>query len=161
MIVFPPDELKALADRAEAAYPLEACGLIVGRREGEAREAWTWRVARLEPSPNLADEPRHRFEVDPALRLRLQRQLRGGPDQVIGLYHSHPDGAAQPSATDLAAAWEPYLVWVIAAVTAGQACHVAAHLLAADGTRFREIPLRTTAWTDDPVRAPYHGEGLP
>jgi len=56
-----------------------------------------------------------RFEVDPALRLRLQRELRASNERIVGLFHSHPDGAAAPSAHDLACAWEPDLVWLITA----------------------------------------------
>ncbi len=136
MIVFPPGALKRVVDLAEAAYPSEACGLIVGRRaDGGVR------VTRIEPSPNLARAPDHRFEIDTALRLRLQRELREGGNEIIGLYHSHPDGATEPSATDLAQAWEPALVWLIVAVADGQAIQVAAHRLAPEGGRFEALAL--------------------
>ena len=150
MIVFPPEELKRLADLCEKAYPREACGLIVGSQEGQG----TWYVERIEPSANLAEQPEHRFEIDTVLRLALQRGLRAGARSVVGVYHSHPDGSAQPSKTDLEQAWEQDLVWVICAVAAGQACHFTAHVLADQATRFREIPLRTTQWGAYPVRQP-------
>ncbi len=137
MIVFPPTALKRIVDLAEAHYPREACGLIVGRRV----EAGL-RVTRIEPSRNLASTPAHRFEIDSELRLALQRELRGGGTEIVGLYHSHPDGLAEPSATDLAQAWEPALVWLIVAVVGGQAIQVTAHRLAADGGQFEELALR-------------------
>ena len=83
------------------------------------------------------------------LRLTLQRGLRGSGQAVVGLYHSHPDGAAQPSASDLAEAWEPELVWIIVAVHGGQTIELAAHLPEPDARRFREIGLRSTLWRDD------------
>ncbi len=138
MIVFPPPALKRIVDLAEADYPHETCGLVVGRRAGE-----TLRVTRIEPSRNLAPDPEHRFKIDSMLRLRLQRELRGSGGEVIGLYHSHPDGAAVPSATDLAQAEESGLVWIIVAVAEGQAIQVGAHRLAAAGDRFEEVALRT------------------
>ena len=141
MIVFTPEQLGQITSAALAAYPAECCGLLVGRTlHDEAR----WIVTRVHESENLADRGgRDSFEVDPALRLRLQRQLRGSGEQVIGIYHSHPDGEAKPSATDLHAAWEPELIWVITAPAEGRAGETRAHRLAADGKGFEELALAT------------------
>lgn len=148
MIVFPPTLLKRLIDNCEKGYPDEACGLIVGRVD----DAGDHLVSRLETSANVAEDTRHTFEIDPRFLIGLQRMLRGSADEVIGLYHSHPEGAAQPSRTDLEKAWEPALVWVIASVSAGQAVQVTAHVLVDAATRFEEIPLRTTQWSEYPVK---------
>lgn len=156
MIVFPSAVLKRLVDHAERDYPRESCGLIVGC--GDAGQGWT--VSRIESSPNQAVDPAHRFEIDPRLRLTLQRSLRGGPEAVIGLYHSHPDGAAQPSKADLDMAWEPELAWIIVSVIDSQATQVTAHVLSANNTRFREIALRTEQWCEDAERPPLTGPGL-
>jgi proteasome lid subunit RPN8/RPN11 len=155
MIVLEPRHLKQLVDAAEAAWPAECCGLLVGAGDPD-REL---RVARVVASPNLARgrdgrPARRRFEIDPALRLALERELRGGPQRVIGHYHSHPGRPAQPSRRDLDAAWEPDLVWLITAVVDGQAIHTTAHRLTGDGDRFLEIPLRTADWHAAPTRAP-------
>ena len=93
--------LKAMADAAEAAYPAEACGLIIGRGKGQLV-----RVTAVVPAPNLLAASGDRFELDPAVRIRVERDLReaGGKDRIIGHYHSHPDGSADPSAADRAAA---------------------------------------------------------
>ncbi len=155
MIVLAPRSLKAVVDAAEAAWPAESCGLLIGDEE----EPSVLRVARVAPSRNLACGPDgrpagNRFEIDPALRLRLQRELPGGQHMVLGLYHSHPGGPAQPSLRDLEAAWEPLLVWLITAVVDGQAVHTTAHRLAPDGSHFIELPLRTDDWGEAPERAP-------
>lgn len=94
-------ELRAHCARAR---PEEACGLLIGA--GCA-------VARVEPAENVAEDRRHRFEVDPRLLLRLHRELRDGPQAVLGVYHSHPEGRAEPSPVDLAKALDPTLVWLI------------------------------------------------
>lgn len=139
MIRLTRDHLRQIADAAEAAYPKECCGLLVGRHgDGDGLE-----VREIHPSANLAPGGHDRFEVDPKLILDLQRHLRDGPDQVIGLYHSHPDHPARPSKTDLDKAWQPELVWLIVAVERGQAIHTTAHRLVADGSRFEEIALHT------------------
>ena len=146
MLLLEPKDLKLIADQAEAAYPGESCGLLLGfeRADGDIE------VTRVAPSENKASPARNdRFEIDPELRLRLMRELRdaappgmpGAARRIIGHYHSHPDGSARPSASDLAMAWEPDLVWLITAVVGGQAVQCTAHLLSESGTRFNDIGL--------------------
>jgi proteasome lid subunit RPN8/RPN11 len=101
-----------------------------------------------------ADGHNDRFEIDPRLRLRLQKELRPGPEAVIGVFHSHPDGPAQPSDTDLENAWEPELIWLITAVVAGQATQTTAHRLVDQASRFEQLAVRTTDWHADSTRAP-------
>ncbi len=159
MILLSRDQLKQIVDAAEAAYPGECCGLIVGcvRENGDVK------ASRVVPSPNVAGGDaqgarRDRFEVDPELRLKLQRELESGPERIVGLYHSHPDHSAQPSAFDLESVWEPEFVWVITAVEEGQAVHTTAHVLDREGRQFREVGLRTADWEPYPVRGPLPGQ---
>ncbi len=163
MIVVRPSDLRRIVDLCEAAYPSEACGLLVGHDDSEDGER-TVTVSRVEPSPNVAEaDDRSHFEVDPALRLRLQKDLRGGPERVIGLYHSHPNSGAQPSSTDLLAAWEPDLVWLVTSVIEGQAVHTSAHVLVTEGgtMRFAQVTLRTSDWRPYESREPLAGPDLP
>jgi len=152
MITLAPTQLKLISDLAEAAYPAECCGLLVGQC---ANAGDTWQVTKVEPSDNLASDDRNdRFEIDPRLRLRLQKELRNGPDDVIGVYHSHPSGPAQPSQTDLDNGWEPELIWLITAVVDGQATQTTAHRLVDQASKFEEIPLRTSDYHEGPSRPP-------
>jgi len=99
-------------------------------------------VTRVAESENkAAPASNDRFEVDPELRLSVMREARGTGRAIIGHYHSHPNGSARPSATDLALAYEPDLVWLITAVVGGQAVQSTAHLLSPGGTRFDDIGL--------------------
>lgn len=118
--------LAALRAHCERARPEEACGLLVGAPGA---------VARIEPAENVADDRRRRFEVDPRLLLRLHRELRDGPDAVIGVYHSHPEGAPEPSAVDLAKALDPTLVWLIVGADG------AARAWRIEGGRARELAI--------------------
>lgn len=123
-----------LAALAQAAYPLEACALLVGVDAA---------VTRIVPAPNVAEQPARTFEIDPGTQIRLRRALRetGGPEYLLGLWHSHPDGRAEPSATDAAMIHEPALIWLISAVTTAGASAPAAFLPQADGKSFSPLAL--------------------
>lgn len=83
-----------LASRARAAMPREACGLLIGRRvDGLAV------VERTIEARNVA-EGDERFEVDPLDHLAAQREARATGLEVIGAWHSHPEGPARPSQSD-------------------------------------------------------------
>ncbi len=133
-----PAQLQAIERAAEAAYPEEACGLLVGR----AGPGGAWQVSTVEVSANVAEPPRtRRFEVDPKLRLRLERELRESPDSIVGVYHSHPNGSAEPSETDISMIFEPDMVWLITAVTDGRAGATKAYKPTQDGAAFRPLGL--------------------
>ena len=132
------EQLQAIERAAEAAYPEEACGLLVGRSAPGAEYC----VSAVEASANVAEPPRtRRFEVDPKLRLRLERELRESPDSVIGVYHSHPDGSAVPSETDRSMIFEPAMVWLITAVADGRAGATTGWRPTEDGSAFLPIGL--------------------
>ena len=138
MITLAAADVQVLAAAAEAAYPSEACGLLEGRMESGVVV-----VTRAHVSTNVAQSARNRFEVDPRLILRLHRELRGGPTRVVGVWHSHTNGSAEPSATDLASAYEPELIWVITPVAQGRPGPPAAFQLL-EGKGFVSVPLRTS-----------------
>ena len=99
-----------IAAEARAAYPHECCGLIEGVRDGGEARALT-----LHPTANFAPDT-NRFEIDPVAHLRLLRELRGTGREIIGCYHSHPDGRAEPSENDSEGMRDDGFVWVIAAL---------------------------------------------
>jgi proteasome lid subunit RPN8/RPN11 len=108
-----PKALQAqLCDEAHAALPRECCGLLEGVRGGDCTQ-----VVALHPAANLAI-PDDRFEINPMEQFRLMRELRGTGREVVGCYHSHPGGKAEPSAQDLVRASQDGLFWLIAALGA-------------------------------------------
>ncbi|MEW6312972.1 MAG: Mov34/MPN/PAD-1 family protein [Pseudomonadota bacterium] len=51
--------------------------------------------------------PADHFELDPEDRLKAgQAACDAGFEQLVGIWHSHPDHQARPSSTDRALAWE-------------------------------------------------------
>ena len=89
---------------AAAGLPEEVCGLLLGHDD---------MIDRSVPARNIAPDPRRRFEIDPATLLATHRTAREQGLRVIGHYHSHPDGRAEPSARDAARAVDNGQLWLI------------------------------------------------
>ena len=137
MIVLTNMQMSKILSHAERAYPNECCGLLVGeRRAGDVF------IREVHRSANMAPTPANQFEIDPQLRFDLERRVREETVDLVGVYHSHPDGDAAPSQTDIQRAWESSLVWLITAVKNGSAATTTAHLVLESVMRFKEIPMK-------------------
>jgi proteasome lid subunit RPN8/RPN11 len=95
-----------LLAEAAAAHPLEACGLLLGQRG---------LITAAVPLRNVHPDPARHFELDPHALIAAHRAARAGGPQVLGYYHSHPTGLAEPSATDRACASGDGRIWAIVA----------------------------------------------
>lgn len=95
--------LDRILAEAAAAPEHEVCGLLFGNAET---------IVEARPAANVAANPAVSFEVDPYALLAAHREQRKGGPQLIGHYHSHPDGSNRPSARDAAAA-VPGWLWLI------------------------------------------------
>jgi len=99
----------------EKHYPHEACGFFAGSEDEEKRNVDDlWSVNNIS-TENL----RRRFVIDPLDYLKAERKVIQNGDNLLGLFHSHPDHPAFPSEHDLAAA-QPYFSYVIASVVDGK-----------------------------------------
>ncbi|HEY0300722.1 MAG TPA: Mov34/MPN/PAD-1 family protein, partial [Rhizomicrobium sp.] len=76
---------------------------------------------------------------------------RAAGRDIVGCYHSHPDGRAAPSPRDRAGAAEAGFVWLIAVPAAAAAVTLAAYVF--DGEDFLSAKLSSPV-SLDPVRAP-------
>ena len=127
----------AILHHAESEYPFEACGLLLGRQ----LQDWLF-ISEVVPSPNLADQPLHNFEIDPGLRLRIQKASRNENKYgIVGHYHTHPDAEAAPSATDRSRIFETDLIWIIGSVYDGRFSDLAAFAPSVQGGGFDKIPI--------------------
>jgi proteasome lid subunit RPN8/RPN11 len=105
------DELAAQVLLAAAhAYPNEACGLLEGHDTDDG-----WAVSAVHEAANIAEDRARHFLIDPQMQFDLMRALRGMDRRIIGCFHSHPNGVAEPSATDRAEAYETDFLYLIAA----------------------------------------------
>ena len=112
-LVLTSGQWAAIREHALRAHPEECCGLLLGQTSRE-RE----RVAAVVPVENRYAEPRRGFELAPdAVACALAQERRGGRE-VVGVYHSHPDGMPRPSARDEREAW-PGWSYVIVPVVDG------------------------------------------
>ncbi|MFM5916246.1 MAG: Mov34/MPN/PAD-1 family protein [Novosphingobium sp.] len=98
--------IATLLEEAARARKLECCGLLLGHDR---------LIERAQPVSNVHSDPSRHFELDPAALIAAHRQARSGGPEVVGYYHSHPNGLAQPSATDRAAASGDGRIWAIVA----------------------------------------------
>lgn len=131
-------QLREIERSAEAAYPEEACGLVVGR----CRPDGTRIVTDVVPSANVARADRTRnFEIDPEVRFHTEKRLRDAEDAVIGHFHSHPNGVAKPSERDRAMVYEPDMVWLITGVLRGKVETTAAYRFDAQAGAFVEAEI--------------------
>jgi proteasome lid subunit RPN8/RPN11 len=133
-----------LAERVIAAairaYPDECCGLIAGRRDAAGI-----RVLSVHETDNLAEEKKRGFLIDPAAQFALLRASREGDAEVIGCFHSHPNGRAEPSERDRAEAADDGFVWLIAAGNAQEGFSIRAYLFDADTRLFTPLAIAEPA----------------
>lgn len=117
MLTLTSIHLEQIMAHAQACYPEECCGLLLGR--GNAVEkiwptenTWTPEFSRAMPELLPPEPPsqsrRDRFAIAPAVILQAQKFARDQGLAIIGIYHSHPDHPAVPSEYDRAIAWERY-----------------------------------------------------
>ena len=95
-----------LIAEAKRAFPLEACGLLLGRTDA---------IDHATVCANIHPTPLTHFEIDPASLIAAHRAARAGGPAIAGYWHSHPTGSAVPSPTDQAAASGDGKVWAIVA----------------------------------------------
>ncbi len=108
MIVLRREHLAQMEAHVARCAPEEGCGLIAGV-DGVS-------VAVL-PVTNALHSP-VRFRMDPQEQWRAFLQLETQGWEMLGIFHSHPQGPPYPSPTDLAEAAYPealYLIWFRAA----------------------------------------------
>ena len=100
-----PEVARTMLEHARRERPRECCGLLVGAKG---------RVTAAVPMRNVA-RGHTRYRVDPAGHIALQRVLRviAPETSIVGVYHSHPRGPAEPSETDVAEALYPGWIHVI------------------------------------------------
>jgi len=128
------DTLNQMRSEAESGYPLEICGLLIGKITNS-----DWHVSSIRAVANLNSErAADRFDLDPAGYQAIDRELRGSGSEIIGVYHSHPDCPARPSPTDLGSAWEGF-AYPIISVCDSKAADIRCWCINDEGNRFTPV----------------------
>lgn len=151
-----PAHLAEIARQAEAGYPEEICGIVIGKRG--APDTYQIRQVR-----NLANQERQRDtggvlrnartayfgDAREMLRISTEADLHGW--ETLVLYHSHPDHDAYFSAMDRERAlWPgqeppeplwPGVSYLVVAVRKGRAWEARYHVWDEAGKDFVEVPV--------------------
>ena len=96
---------------SKTAYPHECCGLLVGN-SNDSRNV----VHEVYPVENKNKvRAVDRYEIDPKEFDRIDREATKKGWNITGIYHSHPDHPAEPSAFDkeCACVWTEYSYIII------------------------------------------------
>lgn len=100
--------MNALAEsifaHAAAEFPKECCGLIVAKGD----------KTHIVRAKNIDPHPERDFTLDPQAWLEVQDD-----EEVVGIYHSHPRGNAEPSEADKVSCEKTNLPWHIVSWPAG------------------------------------------
>ena len=102
--------LKHIKALSEAAFPEEACGLLISRKQQPDH------LIRQVQASNVHAKPDRFFEMDPVVLLRTHREVRASDEYIAGVWHSHPSGTSIPSETDRLMALDPAYIWLIVGV---------------------------------------------
>ncbi|HSR47441.1 MAG TPA: M67 family metallopeptidase [Anaerolineales bacterium] len=113
-----PETARAVHAIAEAAYPAEGAGLLLGRLHDDGVR----RVTAILPLENRweAGEQTRRYRLDPIDLLEAEDEAERSGLTILGVFHSHPDHPARPSAFDLDRAL-PFYSYLITSVESGVA----------------------------------------
>jgi len=112
----------AIRRHGEETYPLECCGVLLGRSEAGGNGAGVNQVEdALRAGNTHTDSAHNRYNIAPQELIRIQRQARERSLDIVGFYHSHPDHPAQWSQTDFAEAHWLGCSYVITSVQKGVA----------------------------------------
>lgn len=95
MLMLPAILWREIEERTRHALPEEACGLLLGARQGDEIEVSALAVAR-----NTASDPRTSFELDALDVLAAEDGAEASGLSIVGVWHSHPRGPLEISARD-------------------------------------------------------------
>lgn len=83
--------LDRLLSEVQESPDHEICGLLLGT-DG--------RIGAAIAARNISSSPNNSFEIDPQTLFDVIRLERSGVHTLMGHYHSHPNGLAEPSPRD-------------------------------------------------------------
>ena len=141
-IFLPAVHAREIGLHGESAYPEEGAGLLLGLIE----DGGLRRVLRTLPLPNRwEDQARtRRYRIDPLDLVEAEEKAEEDGLTILGIYHSHPDHPARPSAFDLERAL-PFYTYLITEVRSAAAVESRAWRLAEDRGSFEEEGLTVVA----------------
>ncbi len=121
---------QTMISHAEATYPRECCGAMLGENRNGRKVVTT-----VVPLPNaFAGEQGARYEISNDDLLAADRAARSHGLELIGIFHSHPDCDAYFSTTDLQNSC-PWFSFIVLSIQGGRFHHANSFLPDLDQTR--------------------------
>jgi proteasome lid subunit RPN8/RPN11 len=127
-IVIDTVKLQLIYQHAEAIYPEECCGILLGKLDKLTKTVVeviptinVWEPAEsidmlLEANSGLARTKTSRYSISPRDILQAQKLSRDLELNIVGFFHSHPDYPATPSICDRDLAWHVYSYPIVSVV---------------------------------------------
>jgi [CysO sulfur-carrier protein]-S-L-cysteine hydrolase len=103
-VLLPEQIRQQMLDHVDRNLPNEACGFLGGNQRV---------VKSIVPVMNILHSP-FRYKMDPQEQLDAMLGFEEKNLEIVGIFHSHPNGPDIPSMTDLAEAFYPeaiYFIW--------------------------------------------------
>ena len=129
MIQIQPEAWQLMVSHAQATYPNECCGAMLGTVDGDVKTVKIG-VAIENAFTGVQHE---RYELRPEDLLKADREARSRGMDLIGIFHSHPDCDAYFSETDLKNSC-PWYSFVVLSIYKGQFHHANSFLPNAEQT---------------------------
>jgi len=103
MLYLSKGQKEQLIEHSLKESPNEACGILAGKHA---------KVEKVFPVIST-DKSSQTFFMDTKEQLRVMKEIRSDGLEMIGIYHSHPQTEAYPSAHDVELAFYPEVSYVI------------------------------------------------
>jgi len=121
-----------LVTQARREAPLEACGILSGR-DG--------RVQTYHEMTN-ADQSREHYNMVPAEQFKVIKAIRTAKQELLAIFHSHPETPARPSQEDIRLALTPDVAYVIVSLQKPETPVIKGFLV--ENAIVTEVPLEMT-----------------
>ncbi|GFO69248.1 Mov34/MPN/PAD-1 family protein [Geomonas limicola] len=103
MLTIPEAIHRAVLEHARQGFPLEVCG-ILGGTDGCVKSHF--------PMTNT-DASNEHFTMEPREQFSVVKALRAEGQEMVAIYHSHPESPARPSEEDIRLAFTPNVYHLI------------------------------------------------
>ena len=113
-------QLKIIYSHAEAIYPEECCGILIGILKRDRTKSVVEVIPTINDWQGSADEvsrTKHSRYIIPAQAIfQAQKRAESLQLEIVGFFHSHPDTSPIPSECDRERAWEIYSYPIISVI---------------------------------------------
>ena len=103
-LILPEPLLAQIIAEAQQGGDHEICGFIAGTHD---------HAQVVISVPNVSKSPHHQYEFDHAAMVEAIMLVQKRGQEIVAIYHSHPDSAAKPSVRDITQATWPDVFYLI------------------------------------------------